>query len=106
MPPGGEDRHLFLGRRVPPSFEWRSVTIDPGGRRAYDCAEWLDSIVAVEQGSVELEAVDGERHRFAPGALIWLDGIDLRAIHNRSVVPAVLVAIRRGRRGEAVGHGT
>ena len=95
MRDGGDGPHLFLGRRVPPSFGIRAVTIRPGGTHAYDAAEWRGEIVSVEEGSVELESADGERHAFGPGSLLWLDGVRLAVIRNIGCTPAVLLAIRR-----------
>ena len=60
---------------MPASFEHRVVTIPAGGARAYEAGEWRDAIVVVDRGEVELEALDGERHRFGCGALVWLDGV-------------------------------
>lgn len=94
QPAGGEARR-FLGRFVPDVFEHRVVTIPAGSARAYDEHEWRDAIVVVEQGEIELEALDGERHRFGRGALIWLDGVAVRSIRSGPAEPVVLVAVAR-----------
>ena len=49
----------------------------------------------VERGEVELEALDGERHRFGAGNLIWLDGVRLRVLRNAGGQPLQLKAISR-----------
>ncbi|MET0326712.1 MAG: hypothetical protein ABW122_02150 [Ilumatobacteraceae bacterium] len=85
----------FLGRLVPASFVHRVVTIPAGDVRAYEAEEWRDAIVVVDRGEVELEAIDGERHRFAAGAVVWLDGVLLRWIRSGSAEAAVLVAVSR-----------
>ena len=85
----------LLGRRIPPQFERRTATLAPRRSRAYDEAEWRDALILVAHGQVELEGLDGRRHRFGRGAILWLEGLPLRAIHNRGRVPAVLVAVAR-----------
>ena len=87
----------FLGRLVPASFDHRVVTIPAGCARAYEAGEWRDAIVVVDRGEVELEAIDGERHRFGCGALVWLDGVMLRWIRSGQGEEAVLVAVSRRR---------
>ncbi len=50
---------------------------------------------SIERGEVELEALDGERHRFGAGNLIWLDGVRLRVLRNAGGQPVELKAISR-----------
>jgi hypothetical protein len=85
----------LLGRRLPPQFERRTTMLAPQGSRPYDEAAWRDALVVVAQGQVELEGLDGSRHRFGRGAILWLEGLPLRAIHNPGRAPALLVAIAR-----------
>jgi hypothetical protein len=87
----------LLGRPLPPAFELHVVVVAPGRARAYDGAEWRDAMVVVERGEIELEWLSGERRRFGAGAVLWLDGLSLRALHNQGRAPAVLVAVSRGR---------
>jgi hypothetical protein len=91
---GGRER-AFLGRRVPAWFDHRVVTIPVGMAVAYRQDEWRGAIVVVERGEVELEALDGERHCFGVGDLIWLDGVRLRVLRNAGCRPVVLAAISR-----------
>lgn len=93
--PGG--RRSFLGRRVPLWFDHRLVKIPVGAAVAYVEDDWRGAIVVVERGVVELEALDGERHCFGDGDLIWLDGVRLRVLRNAGGQPVVLVAISRPR---------
>ena len=86
---------VFLGRRVPAWFDHRVVTIPVGMAVAYREDEWRGAIVVVERGEVELESLDGERHRFGGGDLIWLDGVRLRVLRNAGSRPVVLAAISR-----------
>ena len=95
------DDELRLALRCPsPSFERRTVTVAPGSTRPYRESEWVDALVVVERGAVELECVRGGRRAFAAGAVLWLSGLPLRAVHNAGDEPARLVAVSR-RRGRA-----
>ena len=63
-------------------FDVRMVALAPGGERPYDAAEWRDALVLVEQGCIELLGAAGGRRTFERGALLWLDGVPLRALAN------------------------
>jgi hypothetical protein len=83
------------------------VTIDPGGVRAYDEAEWRDAIVFVEDGEIVLECVRGDTRRFHRGHILWLDGLPVRCVRNPCAVPTRLLAVSRyersGRRSPSAG---
>jgi hypothetical protein len=49
--------------------------------------------VMVERGQIELEGMGGTLRSFDRGAVLWLAGLPLRALHNRGHQPVVLVAI-------------
>ena len=70
----------------------RAVTLAPGAARAYDPGEWAGALVVLACGRVELEARDGRRLALARGAIFWLDGLPLRALHNPGEDVAVLLA--------------
>lgn len=89
----------FLGRRLSASFTRRVVTIAPRRSRSYDACEWRDAIVAVDQGTVEVACSDGTVLRFGEGDLLYLAGQPVRALHNPGAGDAVLVCVRRRRRG-------
>jgi quercetin dioxygenase-like cupin family protein len=89
------DTLTFMGRQLSPSFQMRTVSVAPGATQAYVEAEWVDSLVVVERGEIELECVDGERRTFTRGNSMWLVGLPLRALHNPGFEPAVLVAVSR-----------
>lgn len=91
-------RLSFLGRRLPAAFEAREIALSPGHRRAYDEAEWRDALVVLERGEIELECVGGARQPLQRGAVVWLTGLPVRALHNRGSEVAVLVAVSRRRR--------
>ena len=83
----------FAGRGT--AFHRRVVTIAAGASRPYDTAEWAGALVIVERGPVDLEGVSGSRRRLGEGAVLWLCGLPLRALHNPARTPAVLVALTR-----------
>ena len=86
-----------------PGFVRRTVVLEPGTSRASVEAEWDDAIVLVERGDVDLECTAGGRRRFSAGAVLWLTGIRLRALHNVGLEQVVLVAVRRRPDEEAAG---
>jgi quercetin dioxygenase-like cupin family protein len=94
---GGPERLSFLGRRLPPAFEMRTLALAPGGRRAYDAAEWRDALVVIERGEIELECRGGQLTRFGTGDVLWLFGLPLRTLHNRGPETALVVAVSRRR---------
>lgn len=82
----------------PASFELREIAVAPGDSRPYDEREWLDALVVVECGEIELVCLSGSRWRFGRGDVLWLVGLPLRALHNRGREPARLLAVWRRRR--------
>ncbi len=72
------------------------VTIPAGASRPYDEQEWTGALVVVVQGVVQLEGTSGTRYPFPAGALLWLAGIPLRALHSTGSTPAVLLVVRAG----------
>jgi hypothetical protein len=91
---GGEPLSL-LKRRPPSAFERRVVVVPPGAERPYDEAEWLDAVVVVERGTIELDCPGGASLRLPPGSVLWLAGLPLRALCNRGPELAVLAGVRR-----------
>jgi hypothetical protein len=71
------------------------IVLAPDDVMIYQDAEWRGAIVVVEDGQIELEGLDGSRQRFVRGAILWLERLPLRALHNRERTPAVLVAVSR-----------
>lgn len=78
-------------------FDVRRVAVAPGRMRAYDEAEWSDTLVVVAHGRIELETVCGSRRTFERSAVLWLAGLPLRALHNPGAETAVMIAFRRPR---------
>ena len=91
----GPERLSFLDGPLPPRFRLRAVTLAPGASRPFRAEEWADALVVVERGDVELECEAGVRRRFSAGAVMWLQGMDLRALHNPGAEDTVLSAVSR-----------
>jgi quercetin dioxygenase-like cupin family protein len=89
------ERLTFLDGPLPARFRLRGVTLEPGGSRPYRTEDWADALVVVERGEIELECRAGGRRRFPAGAVMWLQGMDLHALHNPGPQPAVLSAVSR-----------
>jgi hypothetical protein len=79
----------------PCAFDLREVAVAPGCSRTYDEAEWIDALVVVARGEIELEALHGASRRFARGDVLFLVGLPLRALRNDGAEPAVLLAVSR-----------
>jgi hypothetical protein len=92
---GHSDRLSFLESRPPSAFNKRTIIVEPSHPRPYDETEWLDSLVIVERGEIELECLGSSHPRFQSGAVLCLDGLPIRAIHNPGSEVAVLVAVSR-----------
>jgi hypothetical protein len=78
-------------------FDLREIAVAPRSALDYVEAEWIDALVVVARGEIELEGLCGSRRQFARGDVLWLVGLHLRALHNHSDEPAVLHAISRKR---------
>jgi hypothetical protein len=89
------DELSFLQMPLPRGFELRLVDIAAGTQIPYEPAAWDDALVVVEAGEVELECTAGGRRTFGTGAVMFLTGLPLRALHNRGPQPALLAAVSR-----------
>jgi quercetin dioxygenase-like cupin family protein len=89
------ERLTFLDGPVPPRFRLRGVTLAPGSSRPFREEEWDDALVVVERGELELECNAGGRRRFGAGAVMWLQGMNLRTLHNPGAEATVLSAVSR-----------
>jgi hypothetical protein len=90
-------RVSLLGRTLAPSFDRRVITVAPGSALVFNGAQWLDAVVIVERGEIELESVHGARGSFASGDVLYLHGLGLRALRNRGRVSVLLSAVSRRR---------
>ena len=95
MDDGDGGRLSFVGKCVSPAVKKREFTLSAGEARAYDETEWRDSLVVVERGEIHLEGANGENLRLRRGAVVWLTGLALVALHNRGPDPALIVAVSR-----------
>jgi hypothetical protein len=84
-----------MARATGVGFDVRRVVIAPGATQPFVEDEWRDAIVGVESGEVELECSAGGRRCFGPGAVLWLAGLSLCALHACGEAPAVLIAVSR-----------
>jgi hypothetical protein len=89
------DRLSLLDRRLAWTFSLRLTVIAPGAVRTYNEAEWRDALVVIERGEIELVSVRGRRLRLESGAVLWLSGLPLKALHNPGSEPALLLAVGR-----------
>jgi hypothetical protein len=89
------ERLSFLGVRCPEGFRLRTVTLQPGDALDYRPADWVDTLVVVERGELELECRSGTCARFADGAILVLSGLALRRLRNCGSGPLVLSALAR-----------
>ena len=76
-------------------FVVRHVTIAAGIELAVKAADWRDSIVVVERGTLEVECLDGIRTTFTTGAMLCLDGLPIGMLCNRGSDPVQLFALSR-----------
>lgn len=90
-----DERLTFLDGPLPARFRLSAITVAPGDSRPYRAEEWDDALVVVERGAVELECRAGGRRRFGEGAVMWLQGMDLRTIRSVGETPLVLAAVSR-----------
>src|SRR3954449_5153568 len=88
-------RISFLDAELPSGFDLELVSVEPGATRPYRDADWWDSLIVVEHGALELECVRGGRRRFEVGAVMWLAGLPLVALHNPGPEPVLLAAVSR-----------
>jgi hypothetical protein len=90
-------RLSFLHGKLPAGFELEVVRIEPGEVRPYHDADWWDALVVVERGEIELECDKGGRRKFVEGAVLWLVGLPLVALHNPGPEPVLLSAVSRSK---------
>ncbi|MCY7341371.1 MAG: hypothetical protein LH603_05840 [Pseudonocardia sp.] len=84
------------GRAAGAASRRTEVTIAAGSRLPYDGGDWAGALLVVEHGEIELHCEHGGMRHFGTGAMLWFDGMGLRALHNPGAEPTVLVAIFRG----------
>jgi hypothetical protein len=73
------------------------VRVPPGGELALVEDDWMDTLVVVASGSVELETRCARRLTLVAGDVAFLAGLSLRLIRNRGRTSALLDTVRRRR---------
>jgi hypothetical protein len=60
----------------------RRLVLQPGELLLVNPADWADTLVVVLSGDLELTCHSGRRTTFAAGAVLTLDGMPVRTLHN------------------------
>jgi hypothetical protein len=89
------ERVSFLGTPCPRSFRLRTVILQPHDALDYQPADWLNTLVLVERGELEVECRSGARASFDAGSALVLSGLELRRLRNPGSTPLVLSALSR-----------
>lgn len=90
-----DENPLTLPGADRPGFRRRTLRIEPGGCHLYRPADWVDCLVVIESGEVDLEATSGVRHTCRAGDVLWLAELSLRCLANRGDTAVVITAVRR-----------
>jgi quercetin dioxygenase-like cupin family protein len=85
----------LLAMPMAPQFDVRVVILEPGCELVLQPSDWLDALVEVDEGAVELELPSGAIAHFDAGDLVWLSEGRLRALSSGGEASAVLVAVSR-----------
>lgn len=85
----------FLGTCPPRSFRLRTVTVLPGEAIGYRPADWVDTLVVVEVGELEVECRSGTRASFPEGAILVFTELEPSSLRNGGTGPLVLSALSR-----------
>ena len=91
------DRISFLGARCPKNFRLRTLTLPQGDALDYQRADWVDTLIVVERGELDIECRSGARATFREGAIVVFAGLAVRRLRNSGSSPLVLSAWSRGR---------
>ncbi|HJR91578.1 MAG TPA: META domain-containing protein, partial [Acidimicrobiia bacterium] len=93
--PPGQWADRTIGEGLPRTFTRRWVVLPSRSSRRYRPADWVDTLVVVGRGEVEIECVGGTRQRFGAGEILFLDGLPLRALHGPGPGSTLLIAVSR-----------
>ncbi|HZC72850.1 MAG TPA: hypothetical protein VE442_19290 [Jatrophihabitans sp.] len=89
------ERISFLDARCPAAFRLRRLILQPQDAIDYRSVDWIDTLVIVERGQLELETGDDARAWFAEGAVLVLADLGVQRLRNASDTPLVLSALSR-----------
>jgi quercetin dioxygenase-like cupin family protein len=98
--------NVWLPRSGQPGYEERRLVIAPGTELPSRAGEWVDSLVIVQSGRIEVICRAGSRRLFEAGSVLCLSWLPLRALLNPGSEPVVLVAVRRPERSVEAQTGT
>lgn len=90
-----DDDAPTLPEAARPGFRRATVRIEPGACRPYRSAEWVDCLVLIESGEIDLAAIGGGRQTVRGGDVLFLVGLPLLGLVNRGPAPAVITTVRR-----------
>jgi hypothetical protein len=74
-----------------------TLTLPPGDVHEVSAPDWVDTLVVVERGELEVECRSGRRAGFAAGAVLTLAELPVRRLHSCGSEPLVLCAVTRVR---------
>jgi hypothetical protein len=77
------------------SFERWAVEIGPGEERLVAPEEWVDALVVIESGDLDVECDEGGQRTFHPGDMLALHWLRARNLANSGAERVKLVAVRR-----------
>jgi hypothetical protein len=95
MSPYGGVARALARVPLPPAFDRLRLTLGPGAARLTAASDWLDCLVLVEQGTVEVECAGGIRRTFVAGDMLALECLPVRALRNHGPDETRLLAVRR-----------
>lgn len=87
----------FGGAKCSKDFRVRTLNLQPRTAIDYRQADWVDTLVVVERGELEIECCSGARALFREGAVLVFTGLGLRCLRNSSRTTLVLSAVSRTR---------
>lgn len=89
------DQFSFLGACLPESFRLRTLTVPPGESIDYRPVDWVDTLVVVEVGELEVECRSGTCTSFQEGAILSFTQLEPCLLRNNGKGALVLSAISR-----------
>jgi hypothetical protein len=94
-PSARSGRLHLLSRTRSAGFRVRVVLLPPGSTHEFQAREWLDCLVEIESGAMELHLRGGTTRTYQTGAVLWLFGLPIVTLGNSGPTATVLVAISR-----------
>jgi mannose-6-phosphate isomerase-like protein (cupin superfamily) len=72
-----------------------TVVLQPGDALNYLAEDWVDALVVVRSGELQVQCHSGRRARFGAGAVLTMAGLPVRRLRNPGQQPLVLHAVAR-----------